>query len=125
MGSQGTPAFIRSKHMQANNDTSWKLQMETRMDEVWAEVKNTASNIAELLAFVKRSAEVCGYRGPSEPTSGQDMLEKTVQDGKFSPLPAMFGWNISLSANPQLRINVITEHACFVHGLDLPLQRRP
>lgn len=31
--------------------------MESRMDEMCAEVRNTASNIAELLAFMKRGLE--------------------------------------------------------------------
>lgn len=90
---QGTPGFIRSKQSQANINNSWKLQMESRIDEMCAEVKNTAQGIAELLAFMKRGVEtpqgavldvkhqqMCTSEVPCDP----EVAQKTVAHSKLS-----------------------------------------
>lgn len=60
------------------------------MDEVCAEVKNTTSHIAELLAIVKRSAEVPQQQSPIVTASGEDVPKpKRALDGKLSPRHAI------------------------------------
>lgn len=76
--------------------------METRMDEVCEEVRNTASNIAELLEIVKRNAECSSHRGCGEPMPGLEMLEKTDIGGKFSSYTPLFCCNTAdcMSSTP-------------------------
>lgn len=76
--------------------------MESRMDEVCAEMKNTASNIAQILAFVKRTVE---NHDPLIPNPNPDVrnvadlpyssktTSKTPVDGKlFSPAKYWLLW---------------------------------
>lgn len=51
--------------------------METRMDQMCVEVKNTASNIAELLAFMKRGVE--------SPQNGRAIFSNEQQSPSNSP----------------------------------------
>lgn len=69
--------------------------METRMDEVCAEVKNIASNIAELLAFVKRTVETplraiadgkLQQQNIGEVPYCHDVTPKTPVDGTCNPM---------------------------------------
>lgn len=64
------------------------------MDEVCHEVKNTASNIVELLVFMKRSVEGPQHAIPdakeqchslSKMSNGDDAWLKTPPDGKLYP----------------------------------------
>lgn len=46
--------------------------METRLDEVWASVKNMTSNIAELFAFMKRGVGGPLLESPTDLAPGQN-----------------------------------------------------
>lgn len=91
---QGTPDFAGYKHVRGNREDNWKLQMEHRVDEMYHELKTTATNVAELLAILKSGGQ--SYHRTPEPETFQ---RRSPTNREFNQRPHSLG-NITVGLCP-------------------------